>query len=173
MFAEVDVLTLCALVVGLQSVVCVIGVEWVKAKVDPLKESLDGLIKRLEGSNKQSPANNYSVRTLTDIAVEMQHMLEVHSGLIHDLVSASPIAKSMPNLSEENRQLRDRLEKAMQELMLISSNDARRESAIQQLSQTLGDQQSLERMKEAEVLFPNDSNLRASTRELSSKVSES
>ncbi len=161
--AEIDIGTLIGLVVAIQGVVCIIGIEWVKSKIEPLKERLDEI-------KMPDSTCDYSVDALADIAVEMQSILEVHTGLIHQLVSSSPIAKSTPNLSEENQKLRDRLERAMQELMLISDNQIRRRSALQQLSQIFGDQHSLDKMKRGAVCFPGDSDFNTSIEELQSRL---
>jgi|ERR1035437_1390262 hypothetical protein len=167
MLAEIDTLVLfgsfTGIIIALQSVFFIVIIEWVKAHTAPLNEHLKQKI-------APHPATEYSLAAFTDIVVEMENMLEVHTGLIHHLASASPIIKNIPNLSDENRKLRDRLEKTMQELMLISSNEERRNSAIQQLSQTIGDQRSLDKLKEAAKLFPNDVNIAPGIRDLTNRL---
>lgn len=170
MFAEIDLGNVVAIVIALQGVVCIIGIEWVKAEMKHLKQ--EQLKELLSKKSNPHPTTEYSLSALTGIIVEMQNMLEVHAGLIHQIVSTCSIADNMPNLSEENRKLRDRLEKTMQELMLISDDENRRRSAIQQLSQVFGDHQSLDKMREVEPLFPDDENFKTGVQDLSRRLPE-
>lgn len=170
MLAEIDMLSaFIAVIAGFVAIIAIasiFAIEWVKDKTKPIEELLTREL-------KLNPVSEYSLNAFADIAVEMQSTLEIHTGLIHQLVSVSSVGDKMPGLAAENRKLRDRLEKAMQELMLISNITTRRRSAIQQLSQTIGDQYSLDKMKEVAKLFPGDSNFASGIRELSNRLAPS
>lgn len=88
------------------------------------------------------------VDVLTRVLTLVVAKSECHSGLIHRLVTKTGASKDIPRFRDECVDLDRRIQKAIQELMVMHPPGVASRSAARQLSQVFGDHKSLALMKQ-------------------------
>lgn len=121
-------------------------------------------------NNHTHKETRHSLDAITDVFIELGRIVQGHTGLIRFISQEAGAKSKLPNLPQVNSARIRRLKKAMQELMLMGENEIRRISAIQQLSQTLGDVQTLNIMCTVSRYFTEDEYLKKGIQELSERL---
>ena len=156
-------LAVVAIVIAVQGFVAFLLVEWLKSRLEKLQATETG-------SDTDQQRAKYSIVALRRFNASIETNLAVLIGIISSLADKTHLRAEFPKLDEENQRLQNSVRKLLQEAFLVSDLETRRFAAIQELSNRIGDDESLERMKEAAKFFPEDKNFGIGIQHLESRL---
>lgn len=162
-----DVIQLIALVLGVElaamGIVAGFVVPIYLARTRTLKKELAQVS---VNSQRQGIMVGILTRALTHFATRD----EVLCGMIHRLLIKTGSGEQLPGVDGEMRKMEFEISKDIQELMLQHPDRTFQESACRQLSQVLGDYETLEMMRDVDRLSPGDETLSGAIAQLRARL---
>jgi hypothetical protein len=143
------VLGIIAVIVAIQSILTYVTIEWLKRRSAAMEH-------RDYDYSNQVRLIEFEIEAIQRFCSVIETHFAIQVDVLTMVAARTGIFKELPHLDRENRKLQSQVRKALQEAFLGSRISARRFAAIQELSNLVGDDKSLERMKLIAGLFPND-----------------
>ncbi len=141
--------------------------EWVKARVENYLKEHE--IETAAKANNQQYVQ-YSLEAIARYISTVETDLAIQAGILCSLVERSTLQEQLPKSAIEYKRLHDELRKALQEVFLVSDSSQRRFAAIQELSNQIGDADSLEKMKMAQKFFLKDPDFETGIKQLEARL---